>query len=175
MEKTVKSIALNYGLYLGIALIVISVAIYAIDLKLMANLWLGIAMLIAIIGFGIFSTAKVKSHFEGILSFKDAFTAYFITTVVGAVISSIFSYILYTIIDPEAAEQIKQISIEATISLMEGFNAPAETIAKAVEDAEKVDQFSIGNTLKSLAFGAIFQAVIGLIVAAIMKKSNPDA
>jgi hypothetical protein len=175
MEKSVKSIALNYGLYLGIALILINVAIYAIDLKLMANLWLGIIILLALIGFGVYATAKAKAHFNGVLNFKDAFTTYFITTVVGAIISSIFTFILYTIIDPDAAETIKQISIEATINLMEGFNAPAETVAKAVEEAEKVDQFSIENTLKSLVYGAVFQAVIGLIVAAIMKKSNPDA
>jgi len=175
MEKSVKSIALNYGLYLGIILVLISVAIYAIDLKLMANLWLGIGMILFIIGMGVFATAKVKSHFNGILSFKDAFSAYFIATVVGVAISSIFSFILYTIIDPDAAEEIKKISVEATINMMEGFNAPAETIAKAVEEAEKVDQFSIGNTLKSLAYGAIFQAVIGLIVGAIMKRSDPDA
>ena len=175
MEKTVKSIALNYGLYLGIVLILISVAIYAIDLNLMANFWLGIGLLLLIIGMGVFATAKAKSHFDGILSFKDAFSTYFITTVVGVALSSIFSFVLYTIIDPDAAEEIKKITIEATINMMEGFNAPPETIAKAVEDAEKVDQFSIGNTLKSLAFGAVFQAVIGLIVGAIMKKSNTEA
>ena len=175
MEKSVKSIALNYGLYLGVVLILISVAVYVIDLNLMANIWLGIGMFVLIIGMGIFATSKAKSENEGYLSFKDAFSAYFITTVVGVAISSVFSFILYTIIDPDAAEEIKSITIEATISMMEGFNAPAETIAKAVEEAEKVDQFSIGNTLKSLAYGAVFQAVIGLIVAAVMKKTNPDA
>ena len=175
MEKSVKSIALNYGLYLGIALILINVAIYAIDLKLIANLWLGIGMILAIIGFGVFSTSKAKAHFNGILSFKDAFSAYFITTVFGGVISSVFTFILYSIIDPDAAEEIKRISIEATINMMEGFNAPAETIAQAVDEAEKTDQFSIGSTAKSMAFGAIFQAVIGLIVGAVMKKSDPEA
>lgn len=175
MEKSVKSIALNYGLYLGIALILITVAVYAIDLNLMANMWLGIGIIVLIIGLGVFATSKAKSAFEGYLSFKDAFSAYFITAFVGVAISSIFSFILYTIIDPDAAEEIKRISVEATINFMEGFNTPAEAIAKAVEDMEKVDQFSIGNTLKSLVYGAVFQAVIGLIVGAIMKKSNPDA
>lgn len=175
MEKSVKSIAINYGLYLGGILSLITVAVYAIDLNLMSNMWLGIGMIVLIIGMGIFSTSKIKSAFEGYLSFKDAFSAYFITTVIGIAISSIFSFILYNIIDPDAAEEIKKITIDATISMMEGFNTPPEIIAQQVEELEKTEQFSVLNTLKSLAFAAIFQAVIGLIVGAVMKKSNAEA
>jgi len=47
-------------------------------------------------------------------------------------------------------------------------------IAASVEEMEKTDQFSLGSTAQSLVFGSLFQAVIGLIVGAIMKKSNPD-
>ena len=97
------------------------------------------------------------------------------TTIVGIAISSILTFILYTIIDPDAAEEIKKITIEATISMMEGFNTPPDIIAQQVEELEKTEQFSIVNSLKSLAFQAVFQAVIGLIVAAVMKKSNVEA
>ena len=175
MEKTVKSIAINYGLYLGGFLSLFTVAVYAIDLNLMSNMWLGIGIFAIIIGMGIFSTSKVKSAFEGYLSFKEAFSAYFITTIVGIAISSILTFILYTIIDPDAAEEIKKITIEATISMMEGFNTPPDIIAQQIEELEKTEQFSIVNSLKSLAFQAVFQAVIGLIVAAVMKKSNVEA
>ena len=175
MEKTVKSIALNYGLYLGGILALITVAIYAIDLNLMANMWLGIGMILFIIGMGIFATAKAKSAFDGFLSFKDAFTAYFITTIVGVTISSLFSVILYNFIDPDAAEQIKQITVDATIAMMEGWNLPPENIAKAVEEIEKTNPYGILTTLKNLVFWFVIQAILGLIVAAVMKKSNPDA
>jgi hypothetical protein len=175
MEKTVKSIALNYGLYLGGILALITVAVYAIDIKLMVNMWLGIGLLLLIIGFGIVATAKVKANFEGILNFKDAFTAYFVTTVVGIAISTAFSFILFNFIDTEAAEEIKKMTIEATISMMEGFNAPPETIAKSVEEIESTNQYSPVSILKSLVWSALFQAIIGLIVGAIMKKSNPEA
>ena len=90
------------------------------------------------------------------------------------VISSIFSFILFSFIDPDAAEEIKKITIEATINTMKGFNAPVDVIAASVEEMEKTDQFSLGSTAQSLVFGSLFQAVIGLIVGAIMKKSNPD-
>ena len=175
MEKSIKSSAINYGLYLGGALSLITIAIWFVDINLMANMWLGIFLLLAIIAFGVVSTAKSKSLNGGFLSFKEAFSSYFITVAIGIAISSIVSMILFSYIDPEAAKQIQQLTIESTINMMEGFGAPAEAIAEAVEKIESQNQFSIVNTLKSLAWGFLFQAIIGLIVALIMKKSNQDA
>ncbi|MCK0109310.1 DUF4199 domain-containing protein [Flavobacteriaceae bacterium S0825] len=175
MEKSIKSSAINYGLYLGGALSLITIAIWFVDINLMANMWLGIFLLLAIIAFGVVSTAKSKSLNGGFLSFKEAFSSYFITVAIGIGISSIVSMILFNYIDPEAAKQIQQLTVESTINMMEGFGAPAEAIAEAVEKIESQNQFSIVNTLKSLAWGFLFQAIIGLIVALIMKKSDPDA
>ncbi|MCK0178229.1 DUF4199 domain-containing protein [Flavobacteriaceae bacterium S0862] len=175
MEKSIKSSAINYGLYLGGALSLITIAIWFIDINLMANMWLGIFLLLAIIAFGVVSTAKSKSLNGGFLSFKEAFSSYFITVAIGIAISTIVSMILFNYVDPEAAKQIQQITVDMTVNMMEGFGAPAETIAEAVEKIESQNQYSLINTAKSLAWGFLFQAIIGLIVAAIMKKSNPDA
>ena len=175
MENSIKSSAINYGLYLGGALSLITIAIWFIDINLMANMWLGILILLAVVAVGVVSTAKAKSIQEGFLSFKEAFSSYFITVAIGIVISSIVSMILFNYVDPEAAEQIKQITIDATVNMMEGFGAPAETIAETVDQLENQNQYSIVNTAKSIAWGLVIQAVIGLIVGAIMKRSNPDA
>lgn len=175
MEKSIKSSAINYGLYLGIALSLITVTIWFVNINLMANMWLGIGILLAVIAFGVVSTAKSKSIMEGFLTFKEAFSAYFITVAVGIIISQVVSFILFNFIDPDAAKEIQQITIDSTINMMEGFGAPAESIAEAVEKIENTDQFSVVSVLKSSAWSLVFQAVIGLIVGLIMKKSNPDA
>jgi len=175
MEKSIKSSAINYGLYLGIALSLITITIWFVNLNLMANIWLGIGILLAAIAFGVVSTAKSKSIMNGFLTFKEAFSSYFITIAVGVIISQVVSFILFNFIDPDAAKQIQQITIDSTVNMMEGFGAPAETIAEAVEKIENTDQFSVVSVLKSSAWSLVFQAVIGLIVALIMKKSNPDA
>jgi|31_taG_2_1085359.scaffolds.fasta_scaffold00066_31 hypothetical protein len=175
MEKSIKSSAINYGLYLGIALSLITVTIWFVNINLMANMWLGIGILLAVIAFGVVSTAKSKSIMEGFLTFKEAFSAYFITVAVGIIISQVVSFILFNFIDPDAAKEIQQITIDSTVNMMEGFGAPAESIAEAVEKIENTDQFSVVSVLKSSAWSLVFQAVIGLIVGLIMKKSNPDA
>ncbi len=60
MEKTIKSIASNYGLYLGLLIAVVYVISYAINIELLTKWWIGIIMLLAIIVFGIVSISKSK-------------------------------------------------------------------------------------------------------------------
>ncbi|RMZ51382.1 DUF4199 domain-containing protein [Flavobacteriaceae bacterium PRS1] len=173
MENSIKSIAKNYGTYLGGLLALLTVLVYAVSLDMMTNVWYGIFILLLIVVFGIVSVAKTKGESEGYISFKQSFTAYFITILIGLVISTVVSYIIFNIIDPEAAEAIKEKTIEASIAMMEGFGAPPDSIAEAVDKMEKDNQFSIINIAKGLAGQLVLFSIIGLIVAAVMKK-NPD-
>ncbi|GAA4900483.1 DUF4199 domain-containing protein [Flaviramulus aquimarinus] len=175
MEKSLKSIATNYGLYLGALLALITVLAYAVNLELLTNMWMGIFIMIAIIVLGIISVAKIKQVQNGFASFKQAFTAYFITVLIGLLISTFVSYLLFNFIDPEASEILKEKTIEKTVEMMEGFNSSSDVIAETVEQIESQNQYSLGNIAKGLAGYLVFFSVIGLIVAAAMKKSNPDA
>jgi len=171
METSTKSSAINYGLYLGIGLALITVLCYAIKIELLVNFWLIFLILpILMIVVGIISTAKSKNIQNGFITFKEAFSSYFITVAIGTIISTLVSYIIFNFVDPESAIYLKQLAIEKTQNMMEGFNAPVEEIAKQVEAIENQDTTSIGAQLKQLAQSLIFFAVIGLIVALIMKR-----
>ena len=175
MEKTIKSIATNYGLYLGLGLSLFTIIAYAINLNLLVNYWIMLLVLpLTVIGYGIFATAKIKSTFNGFLSFKETFSAYFITVAVAVIISTAFTVLLFNFIDTNAAIEVKNILISNTESFMKNMNAPVDAIAKAVDDIEKQDTFAIGTQIKSLAQSLIFFAIIGLIVAAALKKNNPN-
>jgi hypothetical protein len=175
MEKSLRSSAVQYGLYIGLILSAFTIVSYAINIELLTKWWLGILLFLIIVIIGIVSTAKAKSLLNGFISFKQAFTTWFITIVVGIGISTLVNILLFNFIDPEAAEMIKQATIEASVSMMENFGAPQESIDQAVMEIENTNQFAIGNLLKSLAFQFIFYAVIGLLVALVMKKSDPEA
>ncbi|WP_136481882.1 DUF4199 domain-containing protein [Cognatitamlana onchidii] len=174
MERSLKSIATNYGLYLGVLLALITVLSYAINIELLTNMWLGIFIMVAIIVLGIIAVAKVKQAQHGFASFKQAFTAYFITVLIGLLISTLVSYLLFNVIDTEAAETLKQATIEKTVEMLEGFNSPSEAIDKAVTQIESQNQYSLANVAKGLAGYLVVFSIIGLIVAAAMKKSNPE-
>ncbi len=175
MEKSLRSIAINYGLYIGLILAAFTIVSYAIDITLLTTWWIGIILLITIIVLGIISVAKAKKSLGGFISFKQAFTAWFTTIVVGLIISTVVNIVLFNVIDPGAAETIKQASIEASVSMMEKFGAPQTEIDKAIAGIEDQNQFEIVTLLKSLAWQFLFYAIIGLIIAAVMKKSDPDA
>ncbi|WP_298345299.1 DUF4199 domain-containing protein [uncultured Algibacter sp.] len=174
MEKSLKSIATNYGLYLGVFLALITVIAYAVNLELLTNMWLGIAILLVIVVFGIIAVAKVKQSQNGFASFKESFTSFFITVLIGLLISTVVSFLIFNVIDTGAAETLKQKTIEQTVQMMEGFNAPVDAIDKTVEQMESQNQFGIVGILKSLAFQLVLFSIIGLIAAAAMKKNNPD-
>ena len=168
MEKSIKSIATNNGLYLGLLLTLVYVIAYAVNLELLTKWWIGIGLLIAIVIFGIVSISKTKSALGGFISLKEGFTAYFITSIV--------SIVLFNFIDPDAAITLKEKTIEATAETMRNWNAPEESIIQTVEQMrEQPNQFSIGSVLQSLVIQLVIYSIIGLIAALIMKKSDDNA
>jgi len=175
MEKSLKSSSINYGIYLGIGLILYTVLCYVIKIDLLVNFWVNLLILpIIIIGFGVVSTAKAKSLLGGFMSFKQAFTAYFIPIAIGVIISTLVTFILFNYIDPDAAEHLKELIMSKTESFMKGMGAPSDQIDLTLSQIEEQETFALGTQLRSLAQSLIFFTVIGLIVALIMKKKDPN-
>lgn len=176
MEKSIKSISANYGLYLGIILTLLTGIGYAVNLDLFTKIWFGLLFILVVIVLGVISVAKAKKSLGGFISFKDAFTAYFITLVVGLLIGSITSILIFVVIDPEAATELQEKIINSQVDRLESFNVPTEVIDETIEKMEaKGNMYSVGNILTSLIWQIAGFSVVGLIVAAIMKKRNPDA
>jgi len=173
MENSIKGTATNYGLYLGIGLALTTALCYAIDIELLTKWWLGILIFVVTIVIGIMSAVKAKKLNNGLLSFKNAFSSYFITVAIGIIISTIVSIVIFNVVDPEAAITLKEKTIEATVNMMRSFNAPESEIAKAVSQMEEQkNQYAIGSILQQTAIYLLIQAIIGLIVGAIVKKNE---
>ncbi len=175
MEKSIKSSGLNYGIYLGIVLTLITVVVYALNTELFTKWWLGIITFLIIIIFGIIASVKARGLLGGFISFKNAFASYFITIAVGTLISTIIGILIFNIIDPEAAEFINEKIIEMTGETMEKFGAPEASIDEAMEKMQDQDNFSIAAQLKSFVFRLAFMSIFGLIVALAVKKTDPNA
>ncbi|MEW4924759.1 DUF4199 domain-containing protein [Algibacter sp. 2305UL17-15] len=176
MENSLKSIATNYGLYLGVALALLTIITYAVDIGLFVNAVYGISLYIIMIVFGIIAIVNTKRFFNGYITFKGAFTSYFITILIGLLISALVSFILFNFIDVESSEILRDKAIEKVVQTLEGFNVPTETIDETVEKMESENLFSIGNVIQSIAINYLLPlTVIGLIVAAVMKKNPPEA
>ncbi|WP_223551586.1 DUF4199 domain-containing protein [Aestuariivivens sp. NBU2969] len=176
MEKSLKSIAKDYGLYLGVLLTLLLTIAYAIDLNLFVNTWFGLSIYAIAIIFGLISIAKVKQAFDGYTNFKEAFTAYFITSLIGSTIVTLVSFILFNFIDTDAATFLKEKSIEKVVGIYESINMHPDKISETVDKLEAENLYSIKNSLIALFVNYMLPlCVIGLLVAATMKKNNPDS
>jgi hypothetical protein len=82
------------------------------------------------------------------------------------------SVAIFAVIDPDAATYLNEQILILSKTTMERFGAPQEVITTALEEASKKDNFSIGMQLQSYVFRLAFYAIVGLIVALIVKKTN---
>lgn len=175
MEKPLKSNAINYGLYLGITLASINIIAYVVDVKLFNSLWVLVAILLSIIAFGVISINSSKKILGGFISFKKAFTSYFITVALGLFISTVVYFLIFNVIDTESAQVLAEMQIESQVKMMEGFGTPQASIDEAVSKMQENDPFSIGNQFLGYAIFLTVMSLIGLVVAAVTKKNDPNA
>lgn len=176
MEKSLKSSSSTYGLYLGLILAALTIIGYSVSLDLFTKWWFGVIFLLVIIVIGIMSAINFRKLLGGFISFKNAFSSYFIAILVGVVISSIVSILIFNVVDPDAAKILQEKIIESQVAMLENFGAPQEAIDNAVTEMQaNGSMYSIGNILKSIAFQLVGYSIVGLIVAAVVKKNDPNA
>ena len=174
MEST-KKIAVTWGVILGVLLIVTSTLVYAIDLSLFTSAWYGVASFLIVAGFGIASAIKTKKEMGGFITFKQTFRAFFITILIGFVISTLFSILLFNVIDTEAKQIITDNVIKYTVEMMEKFGTPASEIDKVVADMESKDSFGPLGQLQGFFFNLVIYSIVGLIASLVIKRDRPES
>ena len=174
IHETIKKNGITFGIITGLTSVLITTLIYCIDLNLFTSPWIGFGSLAIYLIIAIVLLNKTKKEFSSTFSFKNAFTTYFISALLGIVISVSFNIILFNLIDPSAKETIKELTIKYMISTMGKFNAPAATINDAINDLKENDQFSVIGLLKGSLSNIVFCTIFGLILAAFF-KSKPSS
>ena len=174
MNPSLKKTSINYGLYLGLLLVIVTVLIYVIKIELLVAWWLGILLILVMVGFGAAAAIKSRNLMGGFISFKNAFTSYFITIAIGTLLSTLIGIVIFNIVDPAAADYVNDKIIEMTAETMENWGAPQDSIDQAIAKMEETDNFSIAAQLQSYIFRLLILSVLGLIVAVAVKKSDPD-
>jgi tetrahydromethanopterin S-methyltransferase subunit G len=174
-KPTILNQGMKFGLILGLTQIAISLLLYLIDKTLLVSMWVGFTILVISIVLMVLPVKSFKKMQGGIITFKDAFLVCLATVICSLLITSIFNFVLYNVIDPTLADFIKQESIEKMASFMEKFGTPAEEIDKAITKIEAEDMsMSPARIGKSFIFGILFSAVVALIIAAIIRtKTQP--
>ena len=170
MNEVIKKNGISYGIITGVVSALITAAIYSIDLNLFTKWWLGIIIFLVYIVIGIVLLSKTKKELKGIFSFKEAFTTYFISSVIGIAISVGFNILLFNVIDPSAKDTLNDIVIKYTGEMMQKFGAPSSAINEALKKMQETNPYSTIELLKGSIFSIVGSCVFGLLLALIFKS-----
>lgn len=175
-----KNNGVKYGLFYGIGSSLLALLAYFIDPILLFTFldWQSILSLLLMVGLMYWSAKTTKEEKGGYLSFGEAFVPTFLTYVIGNVIYSIFIYVLMSV-DPALSD----VAATATADMLEtmystiGFSEDQILeMSEQVEDQmEGGNTYSIGNTIVGIITSIFFFGLpLSAIIAAIVKKKNPD-
>ncbi|WP_298765005.1 DUF4199 domain-containing protein [uncultured Polaribacter sp.] len=164
-----KSIILNYGLYLGLAVVIISLVKYAMGALYTQEYYSGIIGFALMIAFVVLGIKKFKTDNGGFLSFGQAVKVGIGVAMIAAVINVVYIYLLANFIEPDFAVN----TVEAQKTMM------ADSFGMTEGQIEEATKSSLENFNLSLLGGALIGnlfigGVISLIAGAIMKKSEEE-
>ena len=172
MEEKVKAPfwkpALIYGAIMGFVAVFISLVFYFIGMATVT--WTNyVSMLVGLVLLVYLMLQYRKEYLGGYASFGQIFLMVLVSAgIISVIISAIYSYLLFTVIDPELIEQVK---IAAEERIMSNSRIPESMYDDILDRMEK--RMNVGYMIKfALILGPIVNAFIGLIVAAFIKKEK---
>ena len=169
MNEIIKKNGITFGVISGVISILITTGIYVIDINLFVSWWVTTVALLVPFVLAIVLLSKTKKELQGNLSFKDAFTTYFIMALIGVLMSAAFNILLFNFIDPSLKETIKELTLKISAEMMQKFGAPTSDINKALKTINETDQFSVGAQLQGILSSIVVTSIFGLVLAAFFK------
>ncbi|MCE7863686.1 MAG: DUF4199 domain-containing protein [Bacteroidetes bacterium CHB5] len=180
MEQTEESVSLQshvikWGLITGGVSIVLTVLLYVVDYTMMVQLKTLFLSLLLYLGITIYAGIDYRNSVGGFLPYGKAFVHGFLVLAISALVATLFTMVLYHVIDPELPQNLTDASIENTREIMAGFGAPEETIDAEIEKVRErtTGQFTVSGQLMSFAYILFFSAIMALISAIFVKKNQP--
>ncbi|MCC5943985.1 MAG: DUF4199 domain-containing protein [Bernardetiaceae bacterium] len=169
------SALLKYGLILGLASVIITITSWLLGASFMlsgATFLLGVGALALSVYFAI----RIRNEGSGFMRYGEAFKTVFLLLLISAAITSVFSFLLFNVIDPSFEDEMKQATIEK-VRDMAALMGDATLEDAMIEEAEKeldTPMYGLSNVLKGFAYSAVAYALLALLLAFAVKKDPPE-
>jgi len=164
-----KSVILNYGLYLGLATVTISLVKYAMGALYTQEYYSGILNLIFMIAFIVLGLKNYKAANGGFITFGQSVKVGIGVAMIASVISIVYILLLSNVLEPDFAIN----SIEAQKVMMEdSFGMTEGQIEEATKNS--LDNFFLSLIGGVLIINLFIGGIISLIAGAIMKRTEED-
>ncbi|WP_418263605.1 DUF4199 domain-containing protein [Flavobacterium faecale] len=172
VNEVIKKNGVKYGIITGAVLSLITAIMYAVNLELFIAWWTTLLSFSIFIIIPSVLLVQTKASLNGVLSFKEAFTTYFICALVGLLISVGFKMILFNIIDPSIKASLLELTINYIKSTSGKFGVPETSLNEMIDSLKKTDPFSIPEQIKGAVVNLFFCGILGLIMAAFFKSKT---
>lgn len=171
MEETAKTPflkpALIYGAILGGAGVLFGLILYFLDMGLERWVqWASIAITIAVMIYCL--VAYRNEYLGGFASYGKILKMAIAISIISAIITAIYQYLLFAVLDPDMMDKVR-LMVEERI--MNNPRIPESVYDQAMERAER--SLTIKRmVLNSLIWGSVGGTILGLIIAAFVKKEQ---
>lgn len=169
--KQILNHALRWGAIMGLTIVVTYLLVYLLHKSSLVSYWFGgfnLLLPIILIFYAMYAWRKSNGNE---MSFSEGFRIGMLMYAGGSLITIIFQYLLYNVIDRDLHQFIFDRTIQNTTELLEKLNASEEDIEKAVEslDPEKL-KLTPANLLQNYIFGLLMGGIISPIGALIFRR-----
>tara|TARA_B100000900_G_C20498616_1_gene682750 strand:- start:516 stop:1031 length:516 start_codon:yes stop_codon:yes gene_type:complete len=171
MEFDLKKHSFDLGIKLGTVLFIITAFLYLTNIEFFYNGLKAALFFPIILGFGIYSAYSSKKNLNQIITFKEAFTAYFACIAIGYLITSVGDIVIFKFINPEAANLINEESMIKTKQVFEKAQVNSNEIDIVLENMRNNPVYSYINIISNYFIIILINAIFGMIPALIFKRS----
>lgn len=169
-----QNASIVWGVGLGVISSIVTLLIWMTNVNFLGNWMYGTAILIINIVVLVLATKARRKQLGGFISYKNALLACFITYVISLVISVMFSFFLYNVIDPELSTTMKTVAIENTSKMLEGFGLDEEAMEEAMVKLEEADySYGAAKAGSNILWGALVGLIISALIAIFIRKEKP--
>lgn len=173
MQHSLKQYITIQGVIFGLIQTILFYLLYFIDRSLLISFLVGFLFLGFVAIYPIVITVRYRNKNNGILPFKDCFKIMFFSMLLRSIVVTIFTLLLFMVIDPDLGKYLQEATIEKTVTMMEKFGTPQEQVDKTVAQMSEQDNFAIGAQVKGLLMGVVIALFYSLVIASIVKKNPP--
>jgi len=171
MEENKSSLwknALNWGVIMGIVLIIYSLLMFFLDLSL--EQWVGWVSYVFMIGILILATINYRDKaMGGVLSYGQALGFGVVVILFASIINAIYFYVFVEYIDPEFINKMLAMGEEKMIEQ----GIPEEQIELGIEMQKKFMK-PIVMSLISIPTTVFMGLIFSLITSIFLKKTQPE-
>ena len=156
--------SMNYGLMLGLVMIVINVLMYVTGMTLEGKQWPQFLYYLIFPVTIFYAVNQFKKKNGNVLSLGQAIKTGLIIAIISALVFSLYSLIFHYVIDPDFVSKVMEVTRE---KMMENPNMTEEQVDQSMAFAEKFMNPFLGVTFwigASLIFGLIYSLIAGLIM-----------